>query len=411
MENKVQLVCLSECTLIGSNKTKRFKKNGMKIEGMVDKKPDNNKPDDEPFPSYKKKFELEENRMEIRLAALDNFIEKIFKKGYSFNNIRRDAKPWRIPDDIPPNPITIRAEPGPALQSLDSVFIDDALKDDIVTRTALPDLLEGTEPAYTGVILFGPPGTGKTVLLRAIAEVYQACGAYAQEVSVAEANSAYVGEFARNLERQFKIALKEAQERGRPSFLYFDEGSILAQKATEGSESMSKHYQEAIDVMKRYIGNERNLVVAISTNLLLESFEAALTREGRLTSYFIGYPDAEQRKRMWKHFALESKLIDLTDEQAYQLAEVTPAEQGAFIEEFTRNYKRTRRTAILRAGGYTTLVDALKKGANVPEIAILRSITFGNLYADLAATLTAKYERLKDTEAEKGHKPIGFKSG
>ena len=60
------------------------------------------------------------------------------------------------------------------LKYLDSVFIDDALKDDIVTRTAIPDLLNGSEPGYNGVILFGPPGTGKTVLLKAIGEVYEA---------------------------------------------------------------------------------------------------------------------------------------------------------------------------------------------------------------------------------------------
>src|SRR3989338_3879502 len=246
-----------------------------------------------------------------------------------FNNVNFEKLPyteeknWRVPDKLP-EILTPPQEPAQqqmpqgreqALQYLDSVFIDDDLKDDIVTRTAIPDLLEGTEPAYTGVILFGPPGTGKTVLLRAIGNVYQASGAYAREVPVSSINSHFVGQFAKNLEEQIQAALREAQRRGKPSFLYFDEGSILAQKAADGADSVSKHYQEAIDVMKRYIGNDRNLVVAISTNLLSESFEDALTREGRLTSFFIGYPDIEQRKRMWKHFAGENKVIALTDEQ------------------------------------------------------------------------------------------------
>ena len=161
----------------------------------------------------------------VNFMIPDFLPENFKKKGSNENN-------WRIPDKLPDLPEQLqtpypmpRVKPqdsrAQALQYLDSVFIDDALKDDIVTRTAIPDLLEGTEPAYTGVILFGPPGTGKTVLLRAIGNVYQASGAYAREVSVSSVNSMYVGQFAKNLEEQIQIAMREAQKRGKPSFLYF----------------------------------------------------------------------------------------------------------------------------------------------------------------------------------------------
>jgi SpoVK/Ycf46/Vps4 family AAA+-type ATPase len=357
--------------------------------------------------------------------AIDDFEKKriffdLYKEKLFFLNntkdIYNDQSKWKLPDNppyIPEQPP--EAEPAPTgpqlpreqvLKSLDSVFIDDVLKDDIVTRTAIPDLLEGQEPAYTGVILFGPPGTGKTVLLEAIADVYKASGAYAKEISVTSITSKWVGEFAQNLETEIKKTLQEAEKRGKPSFIFFDEGSILAQNATEGSTSVSKHYQEAIDVLKRYVGNNRNLVVAISTNLLSESFEDALTREGRLTTYFIGHPDEEQRKRMWKYFIKEKGVLSLTDEQAYQLGRVTPAEQGAFIEEFARNYKRARRTAILKERGYTSLVDALKHNANVSEQDVTNSITFENLYADLVTTLKAKYDRVNGDKDKP--KSIGF---
>ena len=290
----------------------------------------------------------------------------------------------------PSKPHPYRAK---VLSPLDKVFIDDTLKDDIVTRVSIPELLEGKELAYSGVILYGPPGTGKTVLLRAICGVYQATGAYAKEVSVAEVNSKYVGDFAKNLEHEIQVALREAQLRKKPSFIYFDEASALAEKAGRGAESVAKHYQEALDTLKRYIGNYRNLVIAISTNLLSESFEEALTREGRLTSYFIDYPNLEQRARIWTHFAREYKVMELDDAQAQRLAESTPAEQGAFIEEFARNYRSARKRALLTDKGYKTLVDALKHNQSIPDGELDKSITFERVCEDLTTALKAKYER------------------
>ncbi len=352
--------------------------------------------------------------------SLDDYVKKSLDDDYMLKKtlkeyIKKEEDIWRIPDkssNLPKIPKKSIKEPQKSreqiLQSLDSVFIDDDLKDDIITRVAIPDLLEGKEPAYTGVILFGPPGTGKTILLEAIKDVYQESGAYAKKLSVSSIGSPYIQQFAKNLEEQIQIALEEAQGRGKPSFLYFDEGTILAQNAAEGATHSSKHYQEAIDVLKRYVGNEKNLVIAISTNLLSESFEEALTREGRLTTFFIGYPDLEQRKRMWKHFTGE-KTMTLTDEQAYKLAEITPEEQGAFIEQFARNYRKAKRTEILKKKGYNTLVDALKHDANVTEDETTKVITFESLYTDLEAELKAKYDRLRKSKEENGHKTAGFK--
>ncbi len=338
------------------------------------------------------------------LSDLQKMLDGLFDSLWAGKN----PADWKIKT---PTKEPVQTAPLPreaVLRPLDSIFIDDALKDDIITRTAIPDLLEGKEPAYSGVILYGPPGTGKTVLLRAIRKVYRAAGAFARDVSVSSINSAFVGSLAGNLESYIVMALEKSNITKKPSFLSFDEASVLAQNAAEGSTSVSKHYQEAIDVLKRYVGYERNLVVAISTNLLSESFEDALTREGRLTSFFIGYPKAEQRKRMWKHFAEKNKIMSLTDEQAGKLAKAVPAEQGAFIEEFARNYLRARRSVLLKETGYNTLVDALKQDANISEEDVISSITFDNLFDDLTAAIRSKYDRLKEERKHASHSNIGF---
>lgn len=327
------------------------------------------------------------------------YIEKfIERKIYGIDNLMRKDLPddWKLPElpKLPKKPPIVKpAFIEEILAPLDRVFISDGLKDEIVTRVSIPELVEGGQPSYSGVILFGPPGTGKTVLLGAIAEVYKRAGAYAEEVSFSRLNSAFVGQFARNLEEVLTRGLAEAENRKRPSFLSFDEGSILVESASSGATSVSKHYQEAIDILKRYIGNQRELVIAVSTNLLPEDFEDALTREGRLTSFFIGFPDVEQRKRMWKHFAEKYEVAKLSDEQAYNLADLTDEEQVAFIEEFCRGYLGIRRAVLLKDRGFSTLVDALKKGVNVKEDEIRGSISYETLVCDVNEALQSKYQR------------------
>jgi SpoVK/Ycf46/Vps4 family AAA+-type ATPase len=297
------------------------------------------------------------------------------------------------------------------LAPLREVFLDDKLMDTVVTRTAVPELLEGTEPGYGGVILFGPPGTGKTVLMDALGEVYTRAGAYSEAVSLAQINSSYVSEFARNLERVLERAVSEASRRKKPSLVRIDEGSALVTRAEDGARSVSKHYQEAIDVLKRYVGNNRNVVLVIATNELPDSFEEALTREGRLTSCFVGYPERNERRRMWQHFAKQYKLLELGEEQAYQLADATQTEQGAFIEEFCRTYDTTRRSALLKEKGYTNLVDALESGENITGRTVAETYTFEQFYADASKYLEDKKARLGEGNGEDKKKPVGFGRG
>lgn len=345
-------------------------------------------------------------------------LNKLFNeiiKSYEYDPRYREEA-WKVKNKVPsdqpessntsPTGARPKASRQEILAPLDEVFLDDRLKDDIVVRTAIPNLLEGCEPAHNGVILFGPPGTGKTVLLKTIGKVYELSGAYAKEISTSAINSPFVSQFARNLEAEIKEALSQSNKRKKPSLLYFDEGTILTQNPGEGANTVAKHYQEATDVLKRYIGNERNLVVGISTNLLAESFEDALTREGRLTSFFIGYPDAEQRRRMWKHFAGKYAVLSLNDEQALALAQATPEEQGAFIEEFCRYQRGATQSALVKARGFATLVDALKSGEKVTEEEITRAISFETLYAGVTAAIQEKYDRLGQQAKGNG---IGFK--
>ena len=320
---------------------------------------------------------------------------------------------FRIPKEKTPSKISIpeaSKSREQILAPLERVFFDDELMNELVVRTSIPELLERKAPVYQGVILFGPGGTGKSVFQEAVCNIYENAGAYSKQVSSSAVNSCFVSMLAKNLEEELQRAQAKGEARKMPSFLSFDEGSIFAQQASKGSSSVSKHYQEAIDVFKRYLGNDAGkwLVVAISTNLLPEDFEAPMVREGRLSSYFIGYPSQEQTARMWQYFLKDKKVLEIGDEQAMQLSELSQREQGAFIEEFSSAYLNHRRQKILEERGYSSVLDSLRKGVHIPDGEVAKSVNFEAVKQDLTTYLIAKYQRLEQNGDKKRKEQIGF---
>jgi len=300
-----------------------------------------------------------------------------------------------------------KKDPQYVLHPFEEVFLEDKVLDTILTRTAIPELLEGTKPGYSGIILYGPPGTGKTAIMNALKEVYTRAGAYAKSVALSQINSKYVGDFAKSLEEIMNRASVYANSKGKPSIVLIDEASVLVQRAEEGSTSVAKHYQEAIDVLKRYIGNNRNIILVLSTNELPTSFEEALTREGRLTSQIIDYPRMKQRSDMWQYFASKYGLLRLSDNESMQLAENTPQEQGAFIEEFCRTYQANNRARKLKTKGHKNILSALKQGEIVSNEEQDR-IEFSELLIHVQEYIHDKMERLGRKKPPK--KEIGFKT-
>jgi len=320
-----------------------------------------------------------------------------------------DFKIPNTPQTSPPTK-TKKQDRKVILSPLDEVFFDAELMDDLIARTSVPQLLEGKLPIYPGVILFGPPGTGKSEFQKALCKVYENKGAYAKQISSSKINGSFVSQLAANLEKELEIAGNQGKSRGLPSFLSFDEGSIFAEQASNGANSVAKHYQEAIDVLKRYLGNDigKYLVLAISTNALPEDFEDALTREGRLTSFFIQYPSKAQIAKMFQYFLSKNKVLDITNEQAQELAKIPSQTNGALISKFCESYFPHRRNQLLVQRGYNSLLDALKEGINIEDDEVRTSINYDQIRYDLKDYLEKLSIRNGDGNGNKNPEGFGF---
>jgi len=190
-----------------------------------------------------------------------------------------------------------------------------------------PELFKhlGIEPPK-GVLLHGPPGCGKTLLAKAVANE---SGANFTAINGPEIMSKFYGESEERLRQIFKEA-----EENAPSIIFIDEIDAIAPRREEVTGEVERRVVAQLLALMDGLKGRGQVIVIGATNRP-EAVDPALRRPGRFDREIaIGVPDKRGRKEILQIHTRGMPLAD--DVNLDELAEITHGYSGADLAALAR---------------------------------------------------------------------------
>ncbi|MEM2497514.1 MAG: CDC48 family AAA ATPase, partial [Candidatus Nezhaarchaeales archaeon] len=183
----------------------------------------------------------------------------------------------------------------------------------------------GIEPPK-GVLLYGPPGCGKTLLARAVANETDA---YFISINGPEIMSKFYGESEQRLREVFEEAKKHSS-----AIIFIDEIDAIAPKREEVTGEVEKRVVAQLLALMDGLEARGNVIVIGATNRV-NALDPALRRPGRFDREIeIGVPDKQGR---YEILLIHTRNMPLAkDVDLKKLAEITHGYVGADLAALSR---------------------------------------------------------------------------
>jgi len=203
----------------------------------------------------------------------------------------------------------------------------ESLQEAVIMPIKFPQLFVGKRKPWRGILLFGPPGTGKSYLAKAVAT--EANSTFFS-ISSSDLVSKWMGESERLVKQLFQMAREQ-----KPAIIFIDEIDALCGARGEGDSEASRRIKTELLVQMNGVGNDMDGVLILGATNIPWQLDSAIRRRFEKRIH-IPLPDVNARAAMFP-IHIGTTPNTLTTKDYRMLADKTDGFSGSDIETLVRD--------------------------------------------------------------------------